>query len=60
MEKAKVYFTDFRTKANGDGLPTKLKHLIKKAGIADLDLEGKFVAIKMHFGEFRHLFRERH
>ena len=45
MEKAKVYFTDFRTKANGDGLPTKLKKLIKKAGIADLDLEGKFVAI---------------
>lgn len=51
MEKAKVYFTDFRTKANGDGLPTKLKKLIKKAGIANLDLEGKFVAIKMHFGE---------
>ena len=51
MEKAKVYFTDFRTKANGDGLPTKLKKLIRKAGIADLDLEGKFVAIKMHFGE---------
>ena len=51
MEKAKVYFTDFRTKANGDGLPTKLKKLCKKAGIADLDLEGKFVAIKMHFGE---------
>ena len=51
MKKAKVYFTDFRTKANGDGLPTKLKKLIKKAGIADLDLEGKFVAIKMHFGE---------
>lgn len=25
MEKAKVYFTDFRTKAFGDGLPTKLK-----------------------------------
>ena len=51
MEKSKVYFTDFRTKANGDGLPTKLKKLIKKAGIADLDLDGKFVAIKMHFGE---------
>ena len=51
MEKAKVYFTDFRTKANGDGLPTKLKKLIKKAGIAHLDLEGKFVAIKLHFGE---------
>ena len=45
MEQSKVYFTDFRTIANGDGLPTKLKKLIKKAGIADLDLEGKFVAI---------------
>ena len=51
MEKAKVYFTDFRTKAFGDGLPTKLKKLIKKAGIADLDMEDKFVAIKLHFGE---------
>ncbi len=51
MEKSKVYFTDFRTKANGDGLPTKLKKLMKKAGIANLDLDGKFVAIKLHFGE---------
>ena len=51
MEKAKVFFTDFRTKANGDGLPTKLKKLILKAGIADLNLDGKFVAIKLHFGE---------
>ena len=51
MSKSKVYFTDFHTEAFGDGLPTKLKKLIKKAGIQDLDLEGKFVAIKMHFGE---------
>lgn len=51
MEKAKVYFTDFRTKAFGDGLPTKLKKMIKKAGIADLDLDGRFAAIKLHFGE---------
>lgn len=51
MQKSKVYFTDFRTKANGDGLPTKLKKLLKKAGIANLDLDGKFVAIKLHFGE---------
>ena len=51
MEKAKVFFTDFRTKANGDGLPTKLKKLILKAGIADLNFDGKFVAIKLHFGE---------
>lgn len=51
MEKAKVYFSDFRTIAFGDGLPTKLKKLIKKAGIANIDMDGKFVAIKMHFGE---------
>jgi len=50
MEKAKVYFTDFRAKL-GEGLPTKLKRLVKTAGIADLNLDGKFVAIKMHFGE---------
>ncbi|MCI6375838.1 MAG: DUF362 domain-containing protein [Clostridiales bacterium] len=51
MEKAKVYFTDFRTVAFGDGLPTKLKKLIRRAGIGDIDMDGKFVAIKMHFGE---------
>ena len=51
MEKAKVYFTDFHTEAFGDSLPTKLKKLVKKAGIQELNLDGKFVAIKMHFGE---------
>ena len=51
MERSKVYFTDFHTIAFGDGLPTKLKKLIKKAGISELDMDGKFVAIKMHFGE---------
>lgn len=51
MEKAKVYFTDFHTIAFGDGLPTKLKKLIKKAGMGQIDMEGKLVAIKMHFGE---------
>lgn len=51
MSESKVYFTDFRTKAFGDGLPTKLKKLIKKAGIDQIDMDGKFVAIKLHFGE---------
>jgi hypothetical protein len=51
MEKAQVYFTDFRTKAFGDSMPTKLKKLIKKAGIDRIDMNGKFVAIKLHFGE---------
>ena len=51
MEKAKVYFTDFRTPYGGDTMPGKLKKLIRKAGIAQLNLEGQFVAIKIHFGE---------
>ena len=51
MEKAKVYFTDFRTTPFGDGLPVKLQKLCRRAGIGDIDFEGKFVAIKMHFGE---------
>ncbi len=51
MEKAKVYFTDFRTKAFGTGLPGKLKELMRKAGIGEIDMDGKFVAIKLHFGE---------
>ena len=51
MSKSKVYFTDFRTVANGYGLPTKLKRLLLKAGFDQIDMNGKFVAIKMHFGE---------
>lgn len=51
MSKSTVYFTDFRTKAFGDGLPNKLKKLIRRAGIEQLNMDGKFVAIKMHFGE---------
>ena len=54
MEKAKVYYTDFRTKL-GEGLPTKLKRLIRAAGIGDIDMDGKFVAVKMHFGELGNL-----
>lgn len=51
MSKSSVYFTDFHTVAFGDGLPTKLKKLMRKAGIDQIDMEGKFVAIKLHFGE---------
>lgn len=51
MAKSKVYFSDFRTIAFGDGLPKKLQTLIKKAGIGNIDMDGKFVTIKMHFGE---------
>ncbi|MDO5145410.1 MAG: DUF362 domain-containing protein [Eubacteriales bacterium] len=54
MAKSKVYYTDFRTKL-GEGLPTKLQRLIRKAGVGDMDMEQKFVAIKMHFGELGNL-----
>ena len=51
MERAKVYFTDFRTPAYGDGMIVKLGKLIREAGIGSIDMDGRFVAIKMHFGE---------
>ncbi len=54
MSKAKVYFTDFRTRI-GVSLPAKLQRLIRQAGIGDIDFDGKFVAIKMHFGELGNL-----
>ena len=50
MEKAKVYFTDFRCRPGKNNLQ-KLQKLCKKAGIEQINFEGKFVAIKMHFGE---------
>ena len=50
MEKSTVYFTDFRCSVGTSQLD-KLKKLCIAAGIKDIDMEGKFVAIKMHFGE---------
>ena len=50
MEKAKVFFTDFRTVV-GVSQCTKLQKLCRAAGIGKIDFAGKFVAIKMHFGE---------
>ena len=35
--------------------PTKLKRLMKAAGIEQIDMENKFVAIKMNFGELGNL-----
>ena len=53
-EKAKVYFTNLRTYGRESQLD-KLKRLIKKAGIGEIDFENKFVAIKIHFGELGNL-----
>ena len=48
---AKVWFTDFRTGIYGESLPHKLSRLARTAGMDKIDMDGKFVAIKMHFGE---------
>ena len=49
-DTSKVFFTDFRCRPD-EGPADKLKRLIKAAGIGNIDMDGKFVAIKMHFGE---------
>ena len=54
MAGSKVYFTDFRTTV-GTSLTVKMQKLIRKAGIGSIDMDGKFVAIKMHFGELGNL-----
>jgi len=50
MEKANVYWADFRT-TKTESLMQKLVRLVKKAGIETIDFDGKFTAIKLHFGE---------
>ncbi|MDD6034459.1 MAG: 4Fe-4S ferredoxin, partial [Oscillospiraceae bacterium] len=50
MEKAKVYFTDFRAHP-GLNLLQKLEKLCRAAGMETIDFRNKYAAIKMHFGE---------
>ncbi len=50
MEPSKVYFTNLRV-TEGRNLLDKLRRLVKKAGIEDIDFKKKFTAIKLHFGE---------
>ena len=54
MDTAKVYYTNLRTYGRESQLD-KLKRLIRKAGIEQIDFENKFVAIKIHFGELGNL-----
>lgn len=48
---SKVYFADFRCPSWRENLPQKLARLMMTAGFGDIDMDGKYVAIKMHFGE---------
>ena len=50
MEKSKVYYSDLRA-LPGTNLLVKLQRLIRRAGIGEIDMENKMVAIKIHFGE---------
>ncbi len=51
MPASKVYFSDMRTGPDTPGLPGKLHRLLKAAGFEDIDYSGKFVAVKLNFGE---------
>ena len=50
MEPSKVYFTDMRA-LPGTSLQQKLERLMRRAGIANIDFQDKFTAIKIHFVE---------
>ena len=50
MEKAKVYYSDLRARP-GLNLLQKLQRLVRAAGMDTIDMNDKFVAIKIHFGE---------
>ena len=54
MSKSTVYFTNFRC-APGTNRMEKLQRLVLAAGIRNIDFDGKFVAVKMHFGELGNL-----
>lgn len=50
MTESKVFFTDMHVTPE-ENLLAKLDRLIRRAGIETMDLDGKFVAVKIHFGE---------
>ncbi len=48
---SEVYFTNLRANPTCN-LLQKLERMVKRAGIEKIDFKDKFVAIKIHFGEF--------
>ena len=54
MSASKVYFTDFRCHPGVSQLD-KLRKLLEKSEFSKIDFDGKFVAIKLHFGELGNL-----
>ena len=54
MSAPKVYFTDMRCKVD-ESILDKMKRVVCAAGIRDIEMNKRFVAIKMHFGELGNL-----
>ena len=54
MPASKVYFTDFRCRIGVSQLD-KLRKLLEQSEFSQIDFDGKFVAIKLHFGELGNL-----
>lgn len=50
MSTSKVYFTNLRTTPSSN-LLDKMERVVRRAGIADINFEKQFTAIKIHFGE---------
>lgn len=50
MEKSNVYYCDLRA-LPGTNLLEKLRRLVLKAGLGEIDMKDKYAAIKIHFGE---------
>ena len=50
MDRAKAYFSR-SMEMEKETMLQKLARLLKTAGMDQIDFEGKFVAIKLHFGE---------
>ncbi len=48
---SKVYFTNLRASQTGN-LLQKLERMVRRAGIRDIDFKDKYVAVKIHFGEY--------
>ena len=54
MNSSKVFFATFKVSEN-ENLLQKLHRLIKRAGFENIDFQGKYTAIKIHFGEYGNL-----
>lgn len=54
MEQSQVYFTSFKA-TDHENLLQKLHRLMKTAGFETIDMQDKYAAIKIHFGELGNL-----